>query len=67
MCCGLFSHEARHTARTQHSTDTHSIVIYYSFILSVVHDNMYVCVSRDLESGLSKGISVRTRKMVDAA
>ena len=26
VCCGLFSHEARHTARTQHSTDKHSTV-----------------------------------------
>ena len=26
VCCGLFSHEARHTARTQHSTGTQSTV-----------------------------------------
>ena len=46
VCCGLFSHEARHTARTQHSTDTQQ-KSYYSFIFNVVvssmiHDNMYV-------------------------
>ena len=27
VCCGLFSHEDRHIARTQHCTDTHSTVI----------------------------------------
>ena len=26
VCCGLFSHEDRHTAGTQHSTDIHSTV-----------------------------------------
>ena len=26
VCCGLFSHEDRHTARTQHRTGTHSTV-----------------------------------------
>ena len=34
VCCGLFSHEDRHTARTQHSTGTHStVIIFRKFVL----------------------------------
>ena len=32
VCCGLFSHEDRHTARTQHSTGRHSTGRHKSFI-----------------------------------
>ena len=72
VLCAVACFRTRTDTQHEHSTaQGYTAQSYKSFILNVVvslmiHDhNVYVFFC-DLESGLSKGMSVRTRKIVNA-
>ena len=66
----VFTRGQTHSTDTaQHRDTQHNHIkslIFNVVVSSMIHDHMYVYF-RDLENDLSKGISVRTREMVDAA
>ena len=74
MCCVLwpvFTRGQTHSTDTAQHRDTqhsHIIVLFFNVVVSsMLHDHMYVYFPVILKVVLSKGMSVRTREMVNAA